>query len=166
MKRVTKAYVILRKVLSFGLWKENKAKMPKLLVERISGKKSTIKKYPVKEGRVIISKGGLGPKDLKYDPIADPSRIAETEGVLGFFKKQKAYYLDGAKELSPLDPGGERPEFSAEYILKAAKTLLLRQQARVKGQTQGIMYIVVFGIFIIIGMLFLLMVNSGVINIA
>jgi hypothetical protein len=135
---------------------------PKLLVERISGKNATKKRYPIKNGRVIINKGGLGPKDVKYDPPYDPARIAETTFL--FFKTYKAYYVDGAKELMPLVPNGQPPEFTAEPILKAAEAKLLEKQAKVSGQTTTLEYFILLGIVVLIGMGFAMLNALGVIN--
>jgi len=135
--------------------------MSQILVERISGKKAFTKKYPVIDGKIIIKRGGLGRGDLAFTPPFEMDRIVET----GFwiFRRQKGYYIDGGDQLMPLEPDGDRPKWTAEPIIRAAKEKLLERQAKVSGSTTPLQYVMLFGLFILMGMVFLLMVNNGVI---
>lgn len=147
----------------------------KILVERILNSGEIVrKKYPVKDGRVEIKRGGLGHGDKKYSPKLDPSCIADEWHSYGTFaplwnallgKHRKVYYLDGAKELSPILPKGPAPVFSVDDYVKAADAKLLEKQAKTAGQTTTIETITLIGVVVLAFMIWVLWLNNGVVNI-
>lgn len=137
--------------------------MPKVLIEVVNGGESRKGKYPVHEGKIIIKKGGKGAGDLKWEPEYKPDRFVEEKFLI--WKTKKAYYLANSKELMPIVPNGQPPDFTAEPILKASKEKLLEQQAKTRQnitQIEMIILLVVIGIAIA---QFLIMSNLGIINI-
>ncbi len=138
---------------------------PKIKVERIqpNGRVKRLKKYPIKEGKVIIKAGGLGRGDLKYEPPLDPERIAQRGWWI--FKTRIVYYMDGADKLNPLTPGGEAPKHTAEFIKKMSEGKILAQQAKVGATMTPIQWITLGVGLVSLFILYLMSVDLGIINV-
>ena len=148
---------------------------PKILVERVlENKKVLKKKYPIRDGKVIIRRGGYGQGVTAYDPELLPEYIADEDHSYGWFaplwnllfgEHRKVYYSDGAKTLTPLTPEGPRPKYSADPIVKAASVKLLEKQAKTAGQTTTIEVIALIGIVILVFMNWVVWTKLGIVNV-
>ncbi len=138
---------------------------PKIKVERIqaNGRVKRLKKYPIKEGKVIIKAGGMGRGDLKYEPPLESERIAQRGWWI--FKTKMVYYQDGADRLNPLTPDGDPPKYTAEFLKKMSEGKVLSQQAKVGATMTPIQWITLFVTLASAFMLYLMMVDLGIINV-
>ena len=136
--------------------------MPKVRIEVVNGGDSTTKKYPIKNGTIIIKMGGHGAKDFNWLPPYDPARIIKAKGLI--FSKKKAFYLADSKELMPIIANGKAPDFTAEPLIKAVEQKILEKQAKTSTQLKPIEIMFALGLLILIGMVGLLLVSTGVIN--
>lgn len=136
---------------------------PKIKVERIhgNGDVSPLKKYPIRDGKVIIKTGGLGRGDIKYEPPLEADRIAK-RGRL--FKTKLVYYQDGADRLMPLTPDGTAPKYTVDHYVKTAKAKILEKQAKVGASMTPIQWVTMFFSLASLVLLFLVATNLGVIK--
>lgn len=147
----------------------------KILVERTLENKEVLRKrYPVKDGKVIIKRGGLGQGDVSYTPKLDPQCIVDEWQSYSWFsviwntlfgQHRKVYYIDGAKALTPITPNGTAPEWTAEPIVKAVKAKLLEKQAKTSGQTTTIEVIALVGIVVVIFMIWVMWTKLGIVSV-
>ena len=138
-------------------------KDPKIAIEIINHPQAILKKYPIKNGHVIIKAGGKGAKDLKWEPNYDSSRTIKFKPRFGP-KYEKAYYIANSKDLMPLTPNGQPPDFTAEPILRAASEKLLEKQAKTNTVTTAIEYILLLLLIIVVGCQLAIMANLGIID--
>lgn len=138
---------------------------PKIKVERIQANRriKRLKKYPIKEGKIIIKAGGMGRGDLKYEPPLESDRIAERGWWI--FKTRMVYYQDGADRLNPLTPDGDPPKYTAEFLKKMSEGKVLSAQAKVGATMTPIQWVTLFVSLASAFMLYLMMVNLGIINV-
>lgn len=133
----------------------------KLKVEILTPTGSYFKKCDIEDGHVIIKRGGLGRGDETWDPPYREDRTVPD----GLFKThKKAYYQEGADELTPLTPKEEPPKYTLRDIKKTTKADLLAKQAKTSGQTTTIETITLIGVVILAFMVWVLWLNNGVIN--
>lgn len=135
----------------------------KILIERIyENQRSTKKKYPIEDGKIIIERGGKGKGKSKMCPPYDETRII-TSGFW-IFKTRRGMYPNNATELLPISAKWDDPHVDGKFIIETANQDIIEKSGKTKKDTTMMETITVIMNLMILGLLVVIANHMGVIN--